>query len=74
MDGIATETIANPVFVLYVPTVGLHCYAFWIFCTYVPYASDGLLDSPDQCDHFDTPLPPSNRMVEALEGVQVLAI
>ena len=57
-----------------VPTVGLGCYAGWIFCTYVPYASDGSLDSPDQYEHFDTSLAPSNRMVEALEGVQVLAI
>jgi hypothetical protein len=55
-------------------TVGLYCYAFWNFCTYVPYASDGSLDSPDQYEHFDTSLAPSNHMVEALEGVQVLAI
>ena len=55
-------------------TVGLGYYAGWIFCTYVPYASDSLLDSPDQCDHFDTPLAPSNRVVVALEGLQVLAI
>ena len=32
------------------------------------------LDSVDQYKHFDTSLAPSNLMVEALEGVQVLAI
>ena len=55
-------------------TVGLGCYAGWNFSTYVPYASDGLLDSPDQCDHFDIPLALSNRLVVALEGLEVLAI
>ena len=55
-------------------TVGLGCYAVWNLCTYIPYASDSSLDSPDQCKHFGTSLAPSNRLVVALEGVQLPAI
>ena len=55
-------------------TVGLDCYAGWNFCTYVPYASNGLLDRPDQNDHFDIPMALSNCLVVALEGLEVLAI
>ena len=55
-------------------TVGLNYYAGWNLYTYVPYVSDSSLDSPDQYENFDTSLALSNRMVEALEGVQVLAI
>ena len=57
-----------------ISTVGLGCYAGWILCTYVPYASDGSLDIPDQCEHFDNSLAPSNHLVVTLEGVQVIAI
>ena len=63
------QEIELPVTSNFTGTVGLGCYAGWNLCTYVPYASDGSLDSPDQCKHFDTSLPPSNRRVKALGEV-----